>query len=107
MAILYLLISFCVQFLRIIVHYLCALSIGITLGFNYFLILIPLVAIAASLPISIGGIGVREQSAEILFRAVGLAPGLATTMELLAFASGIVASIPGGLYFILTRESKS
>ena len=107
MAVLYLLISFCVQFLRIIVHYLCALSIGITLGFYYFLILIPLVAIAASLPISIGGIGVREQSAEVLFRAVGLAPGLATTMELLAFASGIVASIPGGLYFIFSRKSKS
>ena len=107
MAVLYLLISFGIQFLRIIVHYFCALSIGISIEFHNFLIFIPLVAIAASLPISIGGIGVREQSAEILFRAAGLAPGQATTMELLAFASGIIASIPGGLYFILTRESKS
>ena len=102
----FLFISTGVQFLRILVHFLCARSIGITESFHHFLIIIPIVAIAASLPISVGGLGVREKSATVLFQELGVEPALVVTMELLAFLAGIIAAIPGGIYFILVREKR-
>ena len=65
---------------------------------------IPLVALFASLPISFGGIGVREQSGATLFSTVGLGASKVVTFEFLAYIIGIIATIPGGIIFALRRE---
>ncbi|MBN1466995.1 flippase-like domain-containing protein [candidate division KSB1 bacterium] len=96
--------SIFVQVLRIMTHYYAALSLGVSANMLYFFIFIPIVALFASLPISFGGIGVREQSAVALFSTIGLAASKVVTFEFLAYIIGIAATIPGGVIFALRRE---
>lgn len=95
-----LLISLCVQSARILTHYLISLSLGLRLSPLTFFLFIPGVAIMASLPVSIGGLGLREQSAVLLFGTVGMAASDATVMEFLAYLVAIATSLPGALLFI-------
>jgi len=102
-----LVISLCVQSARILTHYLLGRSLGLHVSPLYFFLFIPVVAIMASLPVSIGGIGLREQSAVILFGTVGMAASDATVMEFLAYLVAIVTSIPGGLIFLARDRVRS
>lgn len=97
-------ISVVVQSLRIITHYWAALSVGAYLGVHYFFIFVPIIALAASLPISFGGIGVREQSAAVIFGAVGLAASQVVAFEFLAYLVGILTALPGGFIFALRKN---
>ncbi len=99
-------ISIIVQTLRILVHYIAALAVGVNVNPVFFFMFIPLVALFASLPISFGGIGVREQSGVTLFSTIGLAASKVVTFEFLAYIVGIIATIPGGLIFALRREHR-
>ncbi|MFC1725497.1 lysylphosphatidylglycerol synthase transmembrane domain-containing protein [candidate division KSB1 bacterium] len=99
-------VSFIVQILRIMVHYFAALSIGISVNFVYFFIMIPIILLVIIIPISIGGLGVREQTAVILFSKIGITGPEAVLMELLAYIIGIVSSLPGGVMFLISRERK-
>ncbi|MBN1562073.1 flippase-like domain-containing protein [candidate division KSB1 bacterium] len=99
-------ISVVVQTLRIVTHYYAALSVGVSANVLYFFIFIPIVALFASLPISFGGIGVREQSGVALFSTIGLAASKVVTFEFLAYIIGIAATIPGGVIFALRREER-
>lgn len=94
-------ISILVQTLRIVTHYCTALAVGVQAHILYFFIFIPIIAMFASLPISFGGIGVREQSGVTLFAALGLAASKVVTFEFLAYIVGIIATLPGGLIFAL------
>ncbi|MDZ7264650.1 MAG: flippase-like domain-containing protein [candidate division KSB1 bacterium] len=99
------LISLLVQSLRVLVHYYAALSVGVQLHLKYFIIFIPVVALLSSLPISIGGIGIREGSAVAMFSQVNsLPPESIVAFEFLAYLIGLIATIPGGIFFILRRE---
>lgn len=97
-------ISLIVQLLRVLVHYWAALSVGVSVSVFYFLIFVPIIALFASLPISFGGIGVREQSGVAVFSAIGVAASKVVTFEFLAYIIGILATLPGGLIFALRKE---
>jgi len=99
------LISTVIQALRIIVHYFVALSVGLDIHIKYFFVFIPIIALLSSLPISIGGIGVRESSAIALFSQVnGFQPETIMAMEFLAYMIGLISTIPGGIIFMLRKE---
>ena len=102
-----LLIALCVQALRVLTHFWAARSIGVEIELSYFYIFIPIIAILASLPISLGGIGIREQSGVALFARVGISSAEVVAFEFLAYIVGIVATIPGGIIFAARREHKS
>lgn len=95
-----------VQFLRILVHYVTGRSLGVDLSFGYFLIFIPLIAVVASVPISLGGIGVRENFGVLLFSRVGMPDAMAFSMEFLAYLVGLAASLVGGLLFLFRGMGK-
>ena len=97
-------IALLVQTLRIFTHVWAAYALGVRVDAFYFFIFVPMIALAASLPISIGGIGVREQSAVALFAQISLASAKITAFEFLAYLVGIAASLPGGLFFIFRHE---
>ena len=105
------LLSLVIQLARVAVHYFCALSIGFEISFIYFLVFVPLIAMAAVIPISFGGLGVRESTAPFLFTsmaavaAVDPQGSLAVTTQLLASLVGIMVGLIGGALFILTRTS--
>ncbi len=100
-----LIISLIVQILRILVHYYAALSLGIEIHVKYFFIFVPVIALLSSLPISIGGIGVREGSGVALFSQINSFPPQAiVAMEFLSYLIGLLTTIPGGLIFMLRPE---
>ncbi len=100
-------LSFTVQALRILVHYWAALSVGVSTSVWMFFVFVPIIALMASLPISVGGIGVREQSGVTLFSSLGIAAPQVVAFEFLAYLIGIIATLPGGFLFAFRRERLS
>jgi glycosyltransferase 2 family protein len=96
-------ISIFVQILRVFTHVFAAWSVGVQTDVIFFFVFIPIVAMAASLPISFGGIGVREQSGVSLFSQVGVAANSVVVFEFLAYIVGIISALPGGILFILRK----
>ena len=97
-------LSLVVQSARIMTHYFLGRSLGVTLSPVYYFLIIPIVAIMASLPLSVGGIGLREQTGVVLFGAVGIAALQAFSLEFMAYLVAVVSSLLGGIVFILRRR---
>ena len=95
--------SFFIQLTRITVHFLCGKAVGIELGFTYFALFVPLMEIVACLPISVGGVGVRETMGVLLFYTVGVGRPDVVAYTLLATLIGFIGSIPGGIAFALKK----
>lgn len=111
MLILFLLLnSLIIQLLRISSHYIAALSLNIndqvSVSIWYFYIFVPIIFVIALLPISIGGLGVREYVGIVLFGYVGITSDLAFSIEFIAYLIGVLASIPGGIAFSLRRHDR-
>lgn len=98
-----------VQLLRLGTHLLVAVGLGYHLSSTQMvqlLVLIPMLAISLTLPVTINGIGLRESvSAELLVGA-GLAAPHAVAMEVAAYLVQVVFSLPGGVLFWLGRGNR-
>ncbi len=92
-----------VQLGRVGVYYLVGRGMGLDAGFESFVVFVPLIAIVAAVPVSFGGIGVRENVGALLFGRVGVGPAEALAMMFLGYLAGIAASLLGGGAFILRR----
>ena len=97
-----LMLSCTIQITRIGVHYLSAQAVGIELSFAWFALFVPVIEIISSLPISLGGVGVRETIAFMLFSAVGVDKSVVVSYTLLATAAGFTGAFPGGIAFALS-----
>jgi uncharacterized protein (TIRG00374 family) len=95
-------IAMVVQVLRVLVHYEVALALGLDIPVIYFFLFIPVIAIFIALPISIGGLGIREGLGVVLFCGVvqGLTGEQAFAMELLAGVVGVLVSLIGGVIYL-------
>jgi uncharacterized protein (TIRG00374 family) len=96
-------LSLIVQVSRIFVHYHVSLALGIVLEPRVFFVIVPVLAVLVALPISFGGIGVRESAAVELFGHVGLSPADAVGMQLTTFLLAIVVNLPGWMIFVLRQ----
>jgi len=99
-------LSIVIQSIRILINYLIALSIGIGIDLLYFFLIIPLIALAIALPISFGGIGVRESAGMILFQRVGVIPSQAASMQLLTYIVTLLVGMVGGVLFALVGPKR-
>lgn len=104
--------SFCLQFAVILNYWLASKSLGIELGLTAFIFISPVVATIAMLPISIGGIGLRENSLVLIMTSLGAMEEKAAITSLLIFFMLIVIGIIGGIIylvrpFILKRKEVS
>ena len=86
------------------------LTLAWGLGFDFyapaFMLLVPAVLTAQMIPITPGGLGVRESAAVTLLPAAGLAPHEAILVSLASFAASLVWSAVGGVVFVLLKEHK-
>lgn len=73
-------------------------------AFVYYLVFIPIICVATSLP-SIGGVGVRESSAKQLFFRVGMAQEIAVSIGVLNSVYMYIVGACGGLFFLFTKSS--
>jgi uncharacterized protein (TIRG00374 family) len=95
-------VALVVQALRVLVHYEVSEAMGLAIPVIYFFLFVPVIAIFIALPISIGGLGVREGLGIFFFcKAVeGLGSEQAFTMGFLAYVVGVVVSLAGGVIYL-------
>ena len=80
-----------------------ARGLGVTLPLSVWFAVVPLVALAMVLPISIGGVGVREGGLAFLLAPSGVPAEQAVAIGLLWFLTTIANGLVGGLLFLLDR----
>lgn len=81
------------------------MATGLALGFDipliYYFIIVPILAMALLIP-SVGGLGVRENLAPLLFSGAGIAPEQAVALTLLVFGLERVASLLGAPIYLVS-----
>ena len=98
--------SIVVQALRMATHLLVALGLGFALApvqVAQLLVLVPMLAISLTLPVTINGIGLRESVSAELLTAAGLGATAAVAMEVAAYLVQVVFSLQGGVLLWLGR----
>jgi uncharacterized protein (TIRG00374 family) len=98
------LLALCVQAARVGTHYCLARSIGVSINLAFFFLFIPVITLVIALPVSFGGIGMREWSATELFRFAGVEGEDAVLFEGMAYIVAILCSLPGGLAFVFKKH---
>jgi uncharacterized protein (TIRG00374 family) len=97
------LLSFVVQGANVLLAGLMGLALGLSVPAAYYGILAPLVALAALLPISLNGMGLRELATVVLLKPMGVGAAEAVTQAVLAFAVAAAASLGGAGVLLLGR----
>jgi len=97
-----LLISFAVQIVSSYSYYLIALSLGLKVEPIYFFVFIPVISAITMLPISIGGLGLRDATMIFFFAKVGVCKNLAFSLSLVSFCFIMALGAAGGLIYVFT-----
>lgn len=85
---------------RILPTWLVAMALSIDVSLMHLFIIIPLIYLAAQIPISVGGLGVQEVGWVALLRVVGVPTSDAVLMSLVLAAMIFVVSLPGAWLYI-------
>ena len=80
-----------------------ARAIGVTLPLSVWFAVVPLVALAMVVPISIAGVGIREEGLEFLLKP-DVPTEQAVAIGLLWFLATILTGVVGGVLFLLDRK---
>lgn len=102
-------ISFCISILANIIlmgaFMFITQSIGSPVSWHQIFLVVPLIIIANTLPISPGGIGVAETTASVLFAEFGVETGAVIMLILRLWI--LILRLPGGLVYVLATRNKS
>lgn len=79
------------QSIVIVIHILVGLSLGLSIPIGYYFLLIPLAAVVSMFPVSLNGLGLRENAYVYLLSLINIPDAEAT-----AFAFGWLVMIVGG-----------
>ncbi len=93
--------SFLLQFAVILNWYLAARALGIELSLAAFIFIVPVVSTIAMIPISVGGIGLRENSLVFIMVAMGVVNEKAALCSLLILFMLILIGLVGGIVYIV------
>lgn len=101
------LVSFAVQFLRIAVHWMASLALGLSIDPAFFFTFIPIIALVAVVPVNLGGWGLPQSLGTYLYTLPGvIASGTpdpnvsAAALAFLPSVVGLVVMLGGGFYFV-------
>ena len=83
---------------------LLARGLGVNLGLGIWFSVVPLIALAMVLPISINGVGLREGGMALLLSPWGVAREQAIAVGLLWLLATVVTGLTGGVLFLLDRR---
>ena len=99
-----LIISVVLQIVQIASVYFIAVALGLEVGFAAIMIALPAVLLISSLPVSLAGWGVREQSMVLALGAMGVAATDALAISVLLGLIWIVIGVPGALVWLGYRR---
>jgi uncharacterized protein (TIRG00374 family) len=101
-----LILSMLVQAVSPLTFYLIALSLGIKINIIYYFVFLPIIGAITLLPISIGGLGLRDATTIYFFAKAGVSKDLAFAMSLLAFFFIFTYAVLGGVIYVLTLRHR-
>ena len=99
-----LVISVVLQIVQIASVYAIAVAVGVEVSFTTIMIALPAVLLISSLPVSLAGWGVREQSMVLALGAMGVGATDALAISVLLGLSWIVIGLPGALVWLGHRR---
>jgi len=103
-----LLVSFGMLFAYFSSYYCGMRAVGGSAGYGAVISAMPVIDSISGLPISIGGVGVREKLFQILMRDLaGVPPSIAVAASLAGFACNVVWAALGALFFMKKRDRVS
>ena len=94
-------LSFLLQLGIVYYHYLVAQQLKISISFLELLVFIPIIVVVTLLPISLGGLGLKEGLWVYLFSRIGLTTEQALLLSLTITLLGWLLSLPGGIILML------
>src|SRR3989338_2266190 len=97
-----LIFSILIQTVTPLTFYVVALSLGLKIKLAYFFIYLPIIGAITLLPISIGGLGLRDYATITFFAKAGVTNNLAFAMSLISFFFILVYAAIGGIIYVLT-----
>jgi uncharacterized membrane protein YbhN (UPF0104 family) len=95
-------LSFLLQSLVILVNVFNGVALGLDVPVAFYFILIPLIAVATMIPVSLNGLGVREGAFVFFLSQVGVPQDQALSLALLWLGVLIASSLIGGLVWLAT-----
>ncbi len=95
-------LSLVIQIISPLAFYIIALSIGIKINIAYFFIFIPIIGAIILLPISLGGLGLRDATTIFFFAKAGVSKDMAFAMSLVSFLFILILGVIGGIIYALT-----
>ena len=81
-------------------------AVGSDLPLGTYPLIVPLILVSAGLPITIGGLGVREAAGIVLLTSAGMLEPDATVVLLLFIPTLLLASIPGLFFFLRQKRDE-
>lgn len=93
-------ISLFFNLMNILINFLCGRAVGIDLSLGYFIVTTPLISVTGMLPISVGGVGVRDWVVVALFSPVGVDSNAAAAMSLCLYGVSAATGLIGGILYL-------
>jgi uncharacterized membrane protein YbhN (UPF0104 family) len=99
-------LSFFVHIIQAWIHWLLGQALHMEIPFSYCIIIYPLVGTFSSLPISLGGIGLREGGYLFFLQIIGFNSEKGIAFGVLLFLVVIFDSLLGGIVFLFQKGPK-
>jgi uncharacterized protein (TIRG00374 family) len=92
------------QLLIVVTYYLIGASLQIEVLLLEYVLIVPVVALFSSLPITVGGLGVREGVLVYLLSSIGVSTTNAVSISLVYLTLLNLITLPGGLFLLAGRR---
>jgi len=100
-----LVLTVCSQFIGILMYWNIGISVGIDIPLGIYFVILPITLIVSSLPISFGGLGLRELTSILLFTKFGVLESVAVSVSVIYYFILIISGIPGMVWYLLEKKS--
>lgn len=87
-------------------YYFLAEAIGVHLNIAYFMVFVPMINAFSVIPISFGGLGLRDTASVFVFSKAGLVAEKAFALSLMNFGFLIIVGLMGGISYVVTLHSR-
>jgi glycosyltransferase 2 family protein len=102
-----LILSFVVQWLRIIQAYGLGLGLGIDVPFSYYIVFMPVGLLLLLMPVSISGFGLPQGVIVWMLRPVGVPDAQGFALSTLIVLAGLAGNLPGAWLYLRGRRHPS
>lgn len=100
------LLSLTLQGFQILIFVILGSGVDASLAATQYLFIVPVILVAASIPVTVGGLGVREAAAVTLFTAAGMSQENAAAVSLLFIPVLLLSGLPGLWFFLRMKGHK-